>query len=128
MDDAVLQLVDYVLANAPAALREACSRDGILAGLERVGAFDVCCFGKLCKFGAEAAASLAECGSCGSKMHRLCATENAWLKWLNPESTAVMCFECRLLERRCSRRQRCPLSLLSTTDSRQIGAALASPM
>ena len=37
----MLQIVDYVLANAPAALREACSRDGILAGLERVGAFDV---------------------------------------------------------------------------------------
>ena len=57
-----------------------------------------CCFGKLCKFGAEAAASLAECGSCGSKMHRLCAAEKAWLKWLDPESTAVACFECRLLE------------------------------
>ena len=37
----MLQIVDYVLANAPAALREACSRDGILVGLERVGAFDV---------------------------------------------------------------------------------------
>ena len=31
-------------------------------------------------------------------MHRLCAAENAWLKWLDPESTAVACFECRLLE------------------------------
>ena len=38
MDDAVLKLVDDVLANAPAALREAC---GILAGLETAGAFDV---------------------------------------------------------------------------------------
>ena len=41
MDDAVLKLVDDVLANAPAALREACSCRGILAGLETVGAFDV---------------------------------------------------------------------------------------
>ena len=31
-------------------------------------------------------------------MHRLCAAEKAWLKWLDPESTAVACFECRLLE------------------------------
>ena len=41
MDDAVLKLVDDVLANAPAALREACSCRGILAGLETAGAFDV---------------------------------------------------------------------------------------
>ena len=41
MDDAVLKLVDDVLANVPAALREACSCRGILAGLETAGAFDV---------------------------------------------------------------------------------------
>ena len=41
MDDAVLKRVDDVLANAPAALREACSCRGILAGLETAGAFDV---------------------------------------------------------------------------------------
>ena len=41
MDDAVLKLVDDVLANAPAALREACSCRGILAGLETADAFDV---------------------------------------------------------------------------------------
>ena len=41
MDDAVVRFVDYVPAmNAPAVLRKACSRDGILAGLERVGAFE----------------------------------------------------------------------------------------
>ena len=37
----MLKLVDDVLANPPAALREACSCRGILAGLETVGAFDV---------------------------------------------------------------------------------------
>ena len=37
----MLNLVDGVLANAPAALREACSCRGILARLETVGAYDV---------------------------------------------------------------------------------------
>ena len=37
----MLKLVGDVLANAPAALNEACSCRGILAGLESVGAFDV---------------------------------------------------------------------------------------
>ena len=41
MDDAVPKLVDDVLTNAPAALREACSCRGVLAGLETAGAFDV---------------------------------------------------------------------------------------
>ena len=41
MDDAVLKLVGDVLAHAPAALSEACSCGGILAGLESVSAFDV---------------------------------------------------------------------------------------
>ena len=58
-----------------------------------------CCFGKLCKFGADAAPSMDLCGSCGSAMHRLCAAENAWLKFCGGASgEGLKCFECSLLE------------------------------
>jgi len=59
-----------------------------------------CCFDKLCKFGADAAApSMDACGSCGGAMHRLCAAENAWLKFCGGASgEGLKCFECSLLE------------------------------
>ena len=41
MAEAVEQLVDDVLDAVPKPLREACDRDGILAGLDRVGACSV---------------------------------------------------------------------------------------
>ena len=41
METAVEKLVDSVLADAPAPLREACDRAGIIAGLDSVGAYSV---------------------------------------------------------------------------------------
>ena len=37
----VEEIVDKVLASVPAQLRDACDRDGILAGLKEAGAVDV---------------------------------------------------------------------------------------
>ena len=32
-------------------------------------------------------------------MHRLCAAENAWLKWMGPDSVeGLKCFDCSLVE------------------------------
>ena len=39
------------------------------------------------------------CGSCGGAMHRLCAADNAWLKFCGGASVeGLKCFECSLLE------------------------------
>ena len=78
-----------------------------LAAMPRRDAFSAlspsgCCFGKLCKFAAAggAAPALQKCGKCGGALHRVCADEAMWLKWIASESDSLWlkCFDCSVLE------------------------------
>ena len=75
-----------------------------LAAMPRLDAFTEaspsgCCFGKLCKFSQldanGAGPTLDRCGSCGASHHHMCASENAWLKWIGSEKIeGRKCFDC----------------------------------